>query len=152
MGSVVKWSENWVLNAMRTISFVCTEYFMQLSLLILSVIIVMTTAIPGVLLLGLQSWSRHHAVSSGEEAPTARQPPVLPLSKVSSCIHMFKSRNTAKRRCDNSVCVVCVFRNEIESQIRQVDREIQQWHDQYGPTMTSMPYGKGIILFVYVVF
>lgn len=42
------------------------------------------------------------------------------------------------------MCLLCgVSRNEIESQIRQVDREIQQCHDQFGSVMdTTMSYGQ----------
>ena len=53
-------------------------------------------------------------------------------------------------------CSVILLRNEIESQIRQVDREIQQCHDEFGPGMDSMSYGEhsmvffNVIMFVYL--
>ena len=42
--------------------------------------------------------------------------------------------------------IFCLYRNEIESQIQQVDREIQQCHDQFGPGIEPpMSYGVYII-------
>lgn len=41
--------------------------------------------------------------------------------------------------------MIYTIRNEIESQIRQVDREIQQCHDQFGAGIDTMSYGKQIM-------
>lgn len=47
------------------------------------------------------------------------------------------------------IIVCCHYRNEIESQIRQVDREIQQCHDQFGPRIEPpMSYGVYIVAMV----
>lgn len=51
--------------------------------------------------------------------------------------------------CVDHIIVCFCYRNEIESQIRQVDREIQQCHDQFGPGIEPpMSYGVCVVAMV----
>jgi len=75
--------------------------------------------------------TEHVASAAGKETEAGHEPPVLSLPKVCGAVVVT-----------NDTGIMLSLRNEIESQIRQVDREIQQYHDQFGPGLDSMSYGK----------